>query len=395
MLRNNNNLNLDSYEKRQAFYNLPANSNTSRVFRQDNIIVDHLLTQCKGQLDEISNFVLQFDVENTDAADSISLVPTFNWVNLIEFYSNSQLIDSLRRDQIFVFHSFLDAWNVQNEGRIEGFLVDDNDVNGGLTPNITIPAQSKRTYYLVIPNNVFTTKNFLLPAISDNFQLKLRVYYNTEANIQISGPADKLEMNQITLLCNGVKYQNISALEDLIKKGFELDTLRHRWQSQNIVISGGLSNESLYDIQLSQISGDIELLFVFLQASGAKIQDYYQGTNPYNYALNNLELVDNNGTASGFYSKMSADYIRTVIPMCCQNSLWQSLFSVYMIPFSANPEKTYKENAHVGSMYLDGKFNLRFQPNLDTSLASTPMNLVSIGLQRAKLYIKDGFLTIQ
>jgi hypothetical protein len=395
MLKNNNNINLDSFEKRQAFFNLTANSTTSQVFKNDNIIIDFIINNCKNQLDEVTNFTLEMTITNEDVSN-MSIIPTMFWVNNIEFYSNQVLLDSIRRDQIFVLNSFQDAFNVQNVGRLEGYTVDDNDINGGITNTITLAPNERRTYHILIPNNVFTTKHLLLPAIGDDFQLKIRCYFNSQNNIVTSvNVANKLIMSELTLLCNGIKYDDVTKLEELIQKGFTLDTLRHRWESKNIVLNGGLDNNTVYDIELKQLSGDVELMFLFLQKTGANKQDYYQSATPYNYSIGNFELVDSNGTVSGFYSRMNANYIKSLIPLCCQNSLWQSLFSFYMLPFSTDPEKTYKENAHVGCLKIDGLYSLRFQPNLDVSLADTNMNLVYVALQRAKLFIKNGILSIQ
>lgn len=391
MLKTNQTLNLDDLDRRQAFYNISAGGNTSNIFKSDGVYVDFYINQMKNQLDEIENFTLQFEIANTSSVNTMTLTPSFCFCPTIEFYSNNKLMDIMRLSHLFIYHTFLNSQQTENVGRIEGYIPNDNSSNGGITATNVIPPNSSKFIHLLIPKCVFNTKHLLLPAL--NGEQKIRVYFNKESNINFAPETPStLQVVSFQLLANGIKYNNVSDLEQFMNKEFELNTIIHRYDSKNVLLGQALSNNITYNVSLEQLKGEMEFVIFYLVKSGATLADYYQSNTPYDYAMQNFTLFDSDGTNAGFYSSMNGNYIKTVIPLCCQNSLWQALFSFYMLPFSTNPQKSYNNNEFTQMKYLDGKFSLNFQPGLNG--INDPISLVYLGHQRAKLNIKDGLMNI-
>lgn len=383
-------------DKRQTFYNVAAGSNTENVFSSE-LYVDFFLNTMTKQMDHCKTMTIQMVLQNTDSGDSavtITTVPTFNYINFIEFYFNDTLLDTLRRDHIFVSHCFLNALNSNNYGNLEGFTQNDNLNTGGITSTITLAPGESKTYYLPIPSNIFCTEGLLLSALDG--QLKVRCYFNLSSQLVITGNSTKLKLTDLQLLSSGIKYKDVILLRSIMSDDYNLHTIGHRWGIKRL---GILDNSQSYDISLEMLNGNMEYLFFYILKAGASGKDLYQGDNPYHYDLKSLQLVDSNGSNSGFYSNMQSNFLRSLIPTQSLNSQWLSLFSLYMLPFCCDPYESYTKNYHCGSEYMDGKSYLRFQPNINSSLTvDTPtnnMNLVSIGFQDAILYITNGKLSIQ
>lgn len=403
----------ESLRQRQAFYDIPAGSDTSNIFKSP-VYVDFFLNNMSNQLDQCNTLTLQFQLKNTTPSSppnlspgSVSVVPSFNFVELIEFYFNNDLLDSLRYDHLLVSHSFLNGNNTNNYGNLEGFTCNDNSNAGGITANLDLGIGESRTYYIPIPNNVFCTKGLLLSALKG--QIKLRVYFRKGSDLvyNVVTPVplppdtiiplpiywgDYLNLENIQILSSGIKYKDAELARSIITDGYVIDTLAHRWGIKNLQ---KLDNAQQYDVPLEMLKGSMEFLFFYLKKSGASKKDLYQGDTPYYYDIKQLQLVDSEGTNTGFYSNMQSNFIKSLIPTQSLNSEWLSLFSLYMIPFATDPDLAYDNNAHVGNESMDGKSYFRFQPNIDISLVNDNMNLVVIGYQDAKLYIKNGVLSIQ
>lgn len=378
---------LEDLDKRQTLYNVSAGTNTQNVFRSQ-IYVDFFLNTMVKQMDHCKTMVLQMELKN-NGLSTITTIPTFNYVNFIEFYFNDELLDTIRRDHIFVSHCFLDALNSNNYGNLEGFTQNDNNANGGITSTISLLPGEIKTYYLPIPSNIFCTEGLLISALEG--VLKLRCYFNLDNQLVITGTQKDLSMNDLQILSSGIKYKDINSLRSLMKESYHLDTIGHRWGIKGL---GKLSNDQSYDISLEMLKGNMEYLFFYILKSSAVGKDLYQSDNPYNYDLKQIQLVDSDGGNSGFYSNMQSNFLRSLVPSQSLNSQWLSLFSLYMLPFCTEPSYSYNKNYHCGSEYMDGKSYFRFQPNINSSLVANDMNLVVMGFQDAMLHINNGKLSM-
>jgi hypothetical protein len=375
-------------DKRQVMYNLSAGTNTNNIFKTSTY-VDFYLSDASDHLDQCRKMVIEFTVSNTSGG-VITAVPTFNWVSYIEYYFNNDLLDTSRLDHSFVSHGMINGLNLINYGTVEGYRLN-NIQTGGITSDISLASGQKTTYYLPLINNIFCTDGLLLSSLKG--QIKIRVYFgNVASTLVTSGDATNFNLDNMQLLISGIKYDDIELIKSIAEEDDVLDTIAHRYGTKNL---GTLSNDEYYDVSLEMLKGSMEYTFFYIKKSSATLTDFYQSNNPYYYSFSNLQLVDSDGTNTGFYSSMSSNFIKSIVTTESTNNQWLSLFSIYMLPFSTDPYKSYNCNCHTGSVYMDGRSLFRFKPNIDASLLSEKMNLVVLGFQQAKLYIRSGVLSIE
>ena len=307
-------------QNRQVMYNLSAGSNTNNVFKS-NTYIDFYLSDASDHLDQCRKMVLEFNVNNSGTAP-INVIPTFNWVSYIEYYFNNDLLDTSRMDHSFVSHGLIDGLNLINYGSVEGFRLN-NVQTGGITSDVTLAAGQTSTYYLPLLNNIFCTKGLLLSSLKG--QIKIRVYFaNLIGSLVTSGDGTKFNLQSLQLLISGIKYNDIELIKDISKEDDELDTIAHRYGSKNL---GTLTNGEYYDVSLEMLKGSMEYVFFYVKKSSASLTDLYQSNTPYHYSLLNFQLVDSDGTNSGFYSNMSSNFIKSIVPTESTNNQWLTLFS--------------------------------------------------------------------
>lgn len=317
----------------------------------------------------VSGLNLRFTTNNT--ATALLGPPTAYWIQQVEFYLGSNLIETLYPHEIYnetTGFRTKDGQDASNEVELVN-LVDNTTIDS----NYSGVASGTGYYYLPIPCS-FTTARLFVKGIKD--LVKIRVYFPPN----LWGGLSTMKLSDATLIVEEefVPEDTTEKLTLAYKQGMVANTIVR--QRQNVQISRTAGNPNTID--LTGINGASAGLMVYATAvvtPGGATQSNAQ-TNNQNllrrFYIDSLELDDNMGrkkeglelqrgeflTSYTWYNSIGTDFPQQpVVGLASTNTAYQSGMGSYthLIPFSSDFRTTVEKGINTGALQISTKGNDR------------------------------------
>lgn len=302
----------------------------------------------------IDNVFFSVTITNTDAVNALLLMPLSFLINRVELLCNSATVATLYSQDLFLQTLMSDSEMLAVRGLSEGFVV--NPTTGALTADTTtLAALASRTYSL--PIHSFLSQAFM-PILKTN-NAKIRVYFNAGSTlVQSTSVAAYTSISYGTPLIHiqGRVYGRKTLerlMEEYRKAPHMARCIIRREQRINV---GAVTAGSEYQQLLGALTGSYSLLRFSLLPSGA------QQENQIAYRqLSEISLFDSVGRPWSF-AQISDALIRQQIIPSKNNTLIAKANYLYELPFARDPVGAFQTNRSAGSVYMDGRWYIRFKP---------------------------------
>lgn len=368
---------IDVNEKTTPYVQMKLNDGSTAYVKEDSLdFYDYkselnILNPVSGQLSPTNSTYVDFDlnaagvhridnvffsvtITNTDAVNAMLLMPLSFLINRVELLCNSATVATLYSQDLFTQTLMSDSEMLAVRGLAEGFVV--NPSTGALTADTTtLAALASRTYSL--PIHSFLSQAFM-PILKTN-NAKIRVYFNAGSTlVQSTSVAAYTAISYGTPLVHiqGRVYGRKTLdrlMEEYRKAPHMARCIIRREQRINV---GAVTGGSEYQQLLGALTGSYSLLRFSLLPSGA------QQENQIAYRqLSEISLFDSVGRPWSF-AQISDALIRQQIIPSKNNTLITKANYLYELPFARDPVGAFQTNRSAGSVYMDGRWYIRFKP---------------------------------
>jgi hypothetical protein len=314
---------------------------------------------------------LNLRMMTNNSATSLQGPPTAYWIQQIEFYIGSNLIETLYPHELYNETTGFrnkDGQDATNE--VELVNLEDNT-----TINSTYSSVASGTgyYYLPIPCSLVTARLFV-QGIRD--VVKIRVYFPPN----LWGGLSTMKLSDATLIVEeeGVPKDTVENLNKAYKEGMVANTVVR--QRQNVQISRTAGNGNTID--LTGINGASAGLMVYATSvvtAGGATQSNAQSNNQTllrRFYIDSLELDDNMGnkkeglelqrgehlTSYTWYNSIGTDFPQQpVAGLASTSTAYVSGLGSYthLLPFSSDFRTTVEKGINTGSLQISTKGNDR------------------------------------
>lgn len=302
----------------------------------------------------VDNCFFQVTITNSDAVNALLLVPLAFLINRVELLCNSATVATIYSQDLFLQTLMSDSEMLAARGLSEGFVV--SPTTGVLSADTSsIAALGSRTYSL--PIHSFLSQAFM-PILKTN-NIKIRVYMNAGTTlVQSTSVAayTAISYGTPTLYLQGRVYGRKTLdrlMEEYRKAPHMARCVIRREQRINL---GAVTAGSEYQQLLGALTGSYSLLRFSLLPAGA------QQENQIAYRqITEISLIDSAGRPWSFQQIPDALIRQQVIPSK-NNTLISKSNYLYELPFARDPVGAFQTNRSAGSVYMDGRWNIRFKP---------------------------------
>lgn len=324
--------------------------------------IDFDLTNASSH--RFDNLFLEVPVSNSHATDLIIPMPLSFMINRVELLTNNSTVATMYSNDLFTQTLVSNTDTLINRGVSEGFSTSVGLATYGQISAdvIGVPAGTTRKYSL--PIHSFLTQCFGPILKQNNF--KVRVYFN-QGNALIASFAGAATIANVvfgtaTLYVQGRVYGR-KTLDKLVEEYRKAPHIaRTIIRRQQIINMGSVSAGVQYSQLLGSLTGAMSTLRVTLvdynSASPATAFSYKQ--------LNDLTLLDSAGKPWSFQS-MPDSLLRQQVLCSKYDSVIDSHNFLYELPLGRDPLKTFQSNVSSGSLYMDGRWTLKFTPTANSA----------------------------
>lgn len=324
--------------------------------------IDFDLTNASAH--RFDNLFLEVPVSNSHATDLIIPMPLSFMINRIELLTNNSTVATMYSNDLFTQTLVSNTDTLINRGVSEGFSTSVGlSTYGTISADVIgVPAGTTRKYS--IPIHSFLTQCFGPILKQNNF--KVRVYFN-QGNALVASFAGAATIANVvfgtaTLYVQGRVYgrKTLEKLMDEYRKAPHI--ARTIIRRQQIINMGSVSAGVQYSQLLGSLTGSMSTLRVTLvdynSASPATAFAYKQ--------LNDLTLLDSAGKPWSFQSMPDA-LLRQQVLCSKYDTVIDSHNFLYELPLGRDPLKTFQSNVSSGSLYMDGRWTLKFTPTANSA----------------------------
>lgn len=326
--------------------------------------VDFDLTNASAH--RFDNLFFEIPVSNTAPllADLIIPMPLSFMIDRIELLTNNNTVATMYSNDLFTQTLVSNTDTLINRGVSEGFSTSVGlSTYGTISQDVIgVPFGTTRKYS--IPIHSFLTQCFGPILKQNNF--KVRVHFNQgNALVASFGGAStiaNLVFGTPTLYVQGRVYgrKTLDKLMNEYRKAPHIArTIIRREQMINM---GSVTAGVQYSQLLGSLTGAMSTLRVTLV-------DYNSASPATKFAykqLNNLTLLDSAGKPWSFQG-LPDSLLRQQVMCSKYDTVIDSNNFLYELPLGRDPLKTFQSNVSSGSLYMDGRWTLKFTPTANSA----------------------------
>jgi hypothetical protein len=294
--------------------------------------------------------VLEMQVRNTQATNSMLLMPSFFLLRRIEIFSGSNLIDTIYPEHNY-YESVLDnKYEYVAAHRGVWSIGDDYGLS-----TATLAAGAARTLFVPIPS-VITQSKVLLRALRTKLRVECHFAAGTDVYQTTSVASTGLVLDSINLRMDGFRFQG-PILDQLLKS---YDRTAHVARGsvrryEKLTASSATAGTDT-NLTLSSLNGTFSHMRFFARPNGATRDSLISGRQ-----LNTFTILDSNGSPLS-YQNISGEYNRLEMAAGHVASDFYSKTGaqtfLYQYAFSDDPVSTAAEGINGGEQVLNSNYRL-------------------------------------
>lgn len=299
----------------------------------------------------INRATIQMAITNNDAA-AIQLCNAFQLLNMVQLLVNggNDLAYQITGDQLYLNTMLYDPAKWKNRAVLA-------NTDSAWGTGVAIAAGATATYYIDLVGSLL--EQIKLFAHATKQDLILRLYFNTQAQVQQAGAATAMTLATLNLVFNVIKLDNST----FNRKLREYQESPHVFRFLNNVVAPfpnqSFTAGSTVSLKLQQIKGPVAFIRIYARAPNAVGDARNAFTDLDGWQFN---LLDSTGVAV-LASGLTGKFIRYHETPEKFDSEMPNNKAVYTLSFSSDPLLSYKTGAQLGYRYFDGDYALQVIPS--------------------------------
>ncbi len=359
--------------------NVSPNAALGALYQGSSTVNNILLPQGDANvLSVCESLVLEITLQNTDAVNAATILPTMFIVSQIQVNTN-QTLETINSEHLLIKRVFLSEWDSELDQRsqLENFTY--SYPAGFVTNTTTIAASGSAKYYLEIPC-CLTGSGLFLPAVQQ--QITLMITFPPSC-VTSTSTSQTVSCTNMRLFLNGYDFEP-QVRRNLLNK-FASRSMIYGYcfpmieQLSNITVSSATES----NFAISTFTDFLTpCIFLMVRAVNSTQQNLY--------AFDQIATLDlrKDGASTKLstldrqeYSSMLMKYIKTSVPNSNTNILCD--------PFAIDVYQALKHNR------LNGY--LKFSPNINAIIrmqsVSGQRDLIAVVFRQGVLQVQDGNLS--
>jgi len=362
----------------ESAYYTPQSS-LSGVFVQPTQVTFEIMPSTQTHIIDAMN--LELVVRNTNVGTAL-LMPSFFFLQRMEIYSGSNLIDTIYPEQNF-YESVLD----NSRDYINAHLgVWNISANYGVTAS-TLAAGASQTYFIPV-KSVLTQSKVFIRALRTKLEVRCFFGSFSEVTQSTTVATNGLVLDSCILRVDGFRFRP-EMLASLIKSYEDTPHVARGVvrRYERLTASGATSGVDS-TMTLTSLNGTYSHLRFFLRTNGAAREALIAGIR-----LNTFTILDSNGAPLS-YQNISGEYNRLEMAASKIASDFYSKTGtqtlLYQYTFAEQPVDTFQDGHNGGEQVLNSNYRLVANPSATGAAEMYVMayNLVNIAVEDGALAVR-------